>query len=108
MIAPTLLAGVKQRDSLTGEGVFSVGRAAFVLVATAAGKAKIIESRFAPLGLWPNMIHSHGLAGVGFRRRAIGAMAIVGFEQPLAQVGGEIAHPLQFSSGGDLMTAPLQ
>jgi hypothetical protein len=35
-------------------------------------------------------------------------VAIIGFKQPVAQVGGQIAHWLQLIGQGDLMAAPLQ
>jgi hypothetical protein len=35
-------------------------------------------------------------------------VAIVGFKQPVTQIGGQIAHWLQFGGWRNLMAAPLQ
>lgn len=54
------------------------------------------------------MIYGHRLASVGFAGAAVDAVAVVGFKQPVAQVGGQIGHRLQLIGGWELMTAPLQ
>lgn len=99
---------MKERHHLAGQGVLGASGAAFGLVAAAAGKTEIFKSSFATLSLRQNMVYGHRLAGVGLAGVAVGAVAIVGLKQPIAQGGGQIAHRLQLIGWGDLMAAPLQ
>ena len=92
MIGPGLLPGVKQACHFASQWILSAGDAAFELVAAAASKAEVFKGGFAALGLRLNVVYGHWLAGVGLGRVAVSAMAIVGLEQPVAQIGGKIAH----------------
>jgi hypothetical protein len=108
MIGPGLLPGVEQGCHFPGQWILSAGGAAFELVAAAAGKAEVFKDAFAILGLRLDVVYGHRLAGVGFSRVAVCAVAIVGLKQPIAQIDGKIAHWLQFVWWWNLMSAPLQ
>ncbi len=100
MIAPALLARVEQGNDFGGQGVLGMSGAAFELITTAAGKTEIVKGRLAALGLGSNVIHCHRLAGVGLGGAAVGAVAIIVFKKPVAQVCGEITHRYSLSAGG--------
>lgn len=51
MVAPALLAGMKERYDLAGQGLLGASGAAFELVAAAAGKTKVFKEGFAALRL---------------------------------------------------------
>lgn len=77
MFFPCLLTRMKQRNGLSGQGVYSCRSCSFEFVTHAAGKTQVGEYGFTPLTLRNNVSRHHALTGAGLLRLAIGAAVII-------------------------------
>ena len=104
VLAPRLVAWVKEGDDLARQGVTGCGCATLELVATPAGKAEIVKCGWTALCLRDDVVNRHRLPRVCFCGVTIRASPIIGGEKALSQVDGELmsahAAPRSASAGG--------
>lgn len=108
VIGPYLLPRVKQDDRVPSQRILCLGRAPFELVTAAASKTQVLNNCFTAFGLRDNVIDRHRLPSISFGRLAISTAAIVSLKQAVTQVGGQVAHRLQFVCRRNLVSSPLE